>query len=224
VNELTQVPKAFGVEACCELDTRANTTCAGINCRPIFYTGQHCQAYGFHDDLTPINDVPIATVATAWSDHNTGKSFIIIIHESLYFGDSMDHLLVNPNQLRAFGIDVYDNPYNMNPMGIQLTDNKRLPFWSDGSTIYFTTWSPTDKEMNTYEHVVVTSDLPWDPHSLVMPGGDNADDTATDNYARVMHKMKSNERHHDRYESDCVAISIDGNTEQLLYEQMIQSV
>jgi hypothetical protein len=51
--------------------------------------------------------------------------------------------------------------------------------------------------MNTYEHVVVTSDLPWDPHSLVMPGGDNADDTATDNYARVMHEMKSSERHHN---------------------------
>jgi len=224
VNELPQATTTFGVDARCELDTRADTTCAGINCRPIFYTGQHCQAYGFHDELTPINDVPIATVATAWSDPNTGESFILIIHEALYFGDSMDHSLVNPNQLRAFGIDVYDNPYDTYPMGIQLTDNKRLPFRSDGSTIYFTTWSPTDEEMNTYEHIVVTSDLPWDPHSLVMPGGDNEDDTASNNYARFMHEMKSNERHHHRYESDCVAISIDGNTEQLLYERMIQSV
>lgn len=39
-----------------------------------------------------------------------------------------------------------------------------------------------------------------------------------------MQEMKSNERHHERYESDCIAITIDGNTEQLLYERMIQSV
>jgi hypothetical protein len=91
VNDQTHVPASFGVEAWCELDTRADTTCAGINCRPIFYTGQHCQAYGFHDELTPINDVLIATVATAWSDQNTGESFILIIHKALYFGDSMDH-------------------------------------------------------------------------------------------------------------------------------------
>ena len=185
VNEMGQAPRAYGVEARCKLDSRANTTCAGINCRPIFYTGQHCQAHGFHDELTPINDVPIATVATAWSDQNTGESFILVIHEALYFGDSMDHSLVNPNQLRAFGIDVYDNPYDIKPMGIQITDNKLLPFRSDGATIYFTTWSPTDEEMDTYEHVVITSDIPWDPHSLVMPGGDNKNDTDMDNYARI---------------------------------------
>ena len=109
-------------------------------------------------------------------------------------------------------------------MGIQLSHNKLLPFRSDGSTIYFKTWSPTDEEMDTYEHVVVTSDVPWDPHTLIMPGGDNEDAMATDNYARIIHEMKSNERHHTRYESDCVAITVDGNTEQLLYERMIQSV
>ena len=224
VNEMGQAPRAYGLEARCELDSRADTTCAGINCRPIFYTGQHCQAHGFHDELTPINDVPIATVATAWSDQNTGESFILVIHEALYFGDSMDHSLVNPNQLRAFGIDVYDNPYDVKPMGIQITDNKLLPFRSDGATIYFTTWSPTDEEMDTYEHVVITSDIPWDPHSLVMPGGDNKNDTVMDNYARIVQEMLTNERHHHRYESDSMAITIDGNTEQLLYERMIRSV
>ena len=208
------------------MDTRADTTCAGINCRPIYYTGQHCEAHGFHDELTPIKDVPIATVATAWSDPNTGESFIIIINEALYFGNSLDHTLVNPNQIRAFGIDVYDNPFDRDydrSMGIQLTDHKRLPFRSDGSTIYFTTWFPTDDEMDMYEHVVITSDEPWDPHNLVMPGGDN-DNKATDSYARVIQQIMLTERHHERYESDCVALTIDGNTEQLLYERMIQSI
>ena len=108
-------------------------------------------------------------------------------------------------------------------MGIQLNDHKRLPFRSDGSTIYFTTWFPTDDEIEMYEHIVITSDQPWDPNNLVMPGGDN-DNSATGDYACAIQQMMSNERHHKRYESDCVALTIDGNTEQLLYERMIQSV
>ena len=77
--------------------------------------------------------------------------------------------------------------------------------------------------MEMYEHVVITSDQPWDPHNLVMPGGDN-DDRVMGDYACAIQQIMSNERHHERYESDCVALTIDGNTEQLLYERMIQSV
>jgi len=92
-------PVSFGQEARCELDTQADTCCAGINCRPIFSTGQQCEVHGFHDDFTPLNDVPIATVATAWSDPLTGRGYILIFHETLYFGDKMNHSLINPNQL-----------------------------------------------------------------------------------------------------------------------------
>jgi hypothetical protein len=167
-----------GVDARCELDSRADTTCAGINCRPLYYTGQHCEAYGFHNDLSPIKNVPIATVATAWSNQHTGESFILIIHEALYFGSSLDHSLVNPNQLRAHGLIVHDNPYEPDPersMGIMITDHKKLPFRSDGSTIYFTTWFPSEEELDTFQHVILMSDLPWDPQALIMPYGDHAE-------------------------------------------------
>ena len=100
-----------GQEACCELDTRTDTMCAGINFRPLYFTGQTCEAYGFHGDLSPISDVPIATVATAWSNTHTGDSFILIFNEVLYFGASLDHSLLNPNQMRHYGVDVFDNPY-----------------------------------------------------------------------------------------------------------------
>ena len=191
--------------------------------------GQHCKAYGFHSDLTQINNVPIATITTAWSDPHTGESYIIIINEALYFGDGMDHSLVNPNQIRAFRIELYDNPYEPDPnrsMGVMLNDYKKLPFRSDGSTIYFNTWYPTDKEMDAYEHIIVTSDQPWDPQGLVMPGGDNLKPDMNDE--RFVQHMHSNiaqcaNQHHRMYESDCVAFMIDGNTEQLLCERMIQS-
>lgn len=115
-------PTDYGKEARCELDTRADTTCAGINCRPLYYTGQHCEAFGFHNELSPISDVPIATLATAPLSGATvamaplsGESFIIIFNKALYFGSNLDHSLVNPNQLRHHGIDIYDNPYESDP-------------------------------------------------------------------------------------------------------------
>jgi len=134
-----------GKEARCELDTRADTICAGINCRPIYFTGQTCEAYGFHDNLSPITDVPIATVATAWSNPSTGDAYIIIMNEVLFFGQGMDHSLINPNQVRHYGLQVHDNPYDqedVRSMGIMLTEAVKLPFRSDGSTIYFSSWFP----------------------------------------------------------------------------------
>ncbi len=83
-------PSDFGNEARCELDTRANTCCAGRNCKPLFYTGQQSEVQGFHETFAPVPDVPIATVATAWSDSLTDEGYILIFHEALYFGSNMD--------------------------------------------------------------------------------------------------------------------------------------
>ena len=51
-----------------ELDSCANTISAGLNCRQIHYTGQECTVSGFHNNLGAMNKIPIATVATAWSN------------------------------------------------------------------------------------------------------------------------------------------------------------
>ena len=224
------LPTSFGKEARCELDTRADTCCAGINCRPIFFTGQQCEVHGFHDDFTPVSDVPIATVATTWSDPFTGRGYILIIHESLYFGSIMSHSLINPNQLRHYGVPVHDNPYDHDPqqaMGIEIGDDDLLPFQSQGSTIFFLSRYPSDEELETYPHVVVTCDTPWDPHGLIMPGGMEENGRSVED--RTIQRAKSdvshgNRRHHHMYETDCVSFTVHGNTEQLLMERMINSV
>ena len=143
----------YGIEARCELDTRADTCCAGINCRPIFFTGQQCKVQGFHDDFAPVPDVPIATVATVWSDQHTGRGFVLIIHEALYFGSSMNHSLINPNQLRHYGVIVHDNLYELDPsraMGIEIDDSDRIPFSSQGSMVFFNTRYPDENELDMY--------------------------------------------------------------------------
>ena len=131
-----------------------------------------------YEDFTPVPDVPIATVATTWSDPLTGKGYILIMHKVLYFGNKMDHSLVNPNQLRHYGVVVHDNPYETDPtrtMGIEIDDNNLIPFSLQGSTVFFNTRYPDDNELDMYPHVVITCDKPWDPHGLIMPGG--MDDT-----------------------------------------------
>ena len=65
---------------------------------------------GFHDDFDATKDIPIARVATAYQDEE-GTIYILIINEALYFGSSMDHLLINPNQIQHFGIPVSDDAY-----------------------------------------------------------------------------------------------------------------
>ena len=61
-----------GTRAICEADTAADTCCSGINHRPISFTGQTCEVQGFHDDMSAIKDIPVATTATAYTDQETG--------------------------------------------------------------------------------------------------------------------------------------------------------
>jgi len=207
-----------------ELDSRADTICAGLNCRLIHYTGQECTVTGFHNKLGAINKVPIATVATAWSDEHTGQGFILIMHEVLFFGSDLDHSLINPNQIRHNGFQLFDNPYETDPtrqMGIVISDTDRIPFQSEGTTIYFHTRFPTDHEMETYPHVVLTCEAPWDPSGIAMPGGIIQD--------RFVQKVQSlqlhgTNRHHHMYETDCVTYSNFGDTEQLQLERAIKSI
>lgn len=125
---------------------------------------------------------------------------------------------------------VFDNPYKTDDsrsMGIMLSDTYCLLFNSHGSTIYFTSWFPTDEEFETFPHVIFTSDQPWDPHNLVMPGGDLAEcDTKED---RSLQQVWSNvilghNRHHKMFETDSVLHSIDRLTEQTLSKHMMSNV
>ena len=68
----------------CEMDSHADTICAGVNCRPLAYTGQVCDVSGFHNDLQALPNVPVATVATGYQTPD-GEIFVLVMHEALYF-------------------------------------------------------------------------------------------------------------------------------------------
>ena len=112
--------------------------------------------------------MPVATAATAYTTSD-GTTYILIVNESLYFGSSLDHSLINPNQIRHYCIPVSDDPYDSGrPFGI---DHNELfiPFAASGSTVQFIYRVPTDHELESCPQVVLTDGVnEWDPRNVVM--------------------------------------------------------
>jgi hypothetical protein len=154
-----------GTQARSELDTRADTSCGGTNFWLEELTGQTCSVSSFSATYDPITDVQVATCLTAYTDEY-GRTWILVFHEVLWFGTTMDHSLINPNQIRMMGTSVSDDPFdNTRKLGIS-HDKLFIPFSTDGTTVYFDTRVPTYQEMNECTRVVMTGDTEWDPSSV----------------------------------------------------------
>ena len=111
----------------CELDSHADTIVAGKNCVVLSYTGKECNVLPYREDYEAVNNIPIAHVATAWQCPESGELYILVFHEALWMGDTMTTSLINPNQLRHFGVNVQDDPTSRRPLSV-ITD--------DGETMY----------------------------------------------------------------------------------------
>jgi hypothetical protein len=89
--------------------------------RRMAYTGKVTNVRGFSDKLDTVNDVPIVTGGTVWLNPTTGQEFLLVVHQGLWFGEEMENSLINPNQLRSYGLDVCDNPFDKrNAFGIDI--------------------------------------------------------------------------------------------------------
>ena len=88
----------------------------------------------FRNFRTGLPDV--VTGASAWTCQTTGITYILVFHEALWMGDTLDHSLVNPNQLRHYGVTVQDNPFDDTQMHIETEDlSICIPLVSEGTTI-----------------------------------------------------------------------------------------
>ena len=83
-------------------------------------------------------------------------------------GDQLHHTLINPNQLRSYGVDVQDNPFAKEDLTI-ITDDDIIPLDTQGTTIFFDTRSPTEVELQQLPRVVFTSAIDWDPQKVQFP-------------------------------------------------------
>ncbi len=97
-------------------------------------------------------------------------------------------------------------------MGITISESCHIPFASEGSTIFFNSSYASNDGMDSFPHMVLTSDTPWDPCNLVMPGGTNNPD-------RFARQVQSHTFRH-LHETE----SAHEDTERLLMERIINSV
>ena len=95
-----------------ECDTNADTCCLGQNFVILEYTRRTADVYAYDKSIKPLENVPIVSGATAWDDPITKQTVILVINEALYYGTKLDHSLINPNQIRHYGIDFWDNPFD----------------------------------------------------------------------------------------------------------------
>ena len=156
----------------CEMDSHADTCVAGRNCVVLEYTGRHAEVQAYSPDY-PSKRIPIATVATAYDCPNSGATFVLIINEALYFGESLPFSLLSPNQLRDNDVHVDERHRQHAPdsiFGISIpSEPLKIPFALDGVVAGFDTRPPSQDELDDVScHVELTSDVEWIPSSFAL--------------------------------------------------------
>ena len=151
-----------------ELDSHADTIVLGANCIILSHTGQSCEVMPYSDN-DAITDVPVVTGATLWTSPHDGEEFILVFNEALWMGDTLQHTLVNPNHLRAYGTTMQDNPFAPAPLQFEPPTGPTIPLATMGTIIYCNTRAPNDRELSTLPHIHLSSSATWDPHNVVFP-------------------------------------------------------
>jgi hypothetical protein len=70
----------------CEMDSRADTVCAGEKIILLFHHGTECDVSGYSNELGTMKSIPVMTVATEIDDLKSHKTHILIVTFALYFG------------------------------------------------------------------------------------------------------------------------------------------
>jgi hypothetical protein len=154
-----------------ELDSHADTSCIGSQCRVISVTDTVCQVHPYHQDYPAIEEVPIVQAATAYDDPETGITYMLIINQALWIPD-LNTTLLNPNQLRANGLIVDDVPKHLAPDPSTAThsiyspkEDVRIPLQLKGIISGLYTRYPSIQEVETCKWIILTSDEEWNPNN-----------------------------------------------------------
>jgi hypothetical protein len=92
-----------------EMNTHADTCCAGANWSLLDSTNEVCAVTPFLDSYELEKEVMVARCGTVWMSPNTGHEYLLVSDQMLWFGSQMDHSLIKPNQIREYGIPMCDN-------------------------------------------------------------------------------------------------------------------
>lgn len=160
------------IHSTCELDSHADTCVAGSNCVILEYMGDTVSVAGFNKTHDVMSNIPIVTAAMAYDDLENGITYIMILHQALYLGETSYITLLCLNQLRHKAIKVDDCPIHLSPIDDPSThslhfpdDQVCIPLQLQGPISYFETRTPMAEELNNCKSLTLTSNVIWDPHS-----------------------------------------------------------
>ena len=125
-----------------------------------------CDVSPYNSTYEPERDILIVIAATAYTDQNTGQVYILVVNAGLYFGEKLDHSLINPNQLWYAGVTVQDNPFHTSEPIAIAAEEVHVPLLIDGTNLFFQTTTPTQSELDKCPHIELTLDTEWDPHTV----------------------------------------------------------
>ena len=146
-------PTSLPTEGRIELDSHADTIVLGANCIILSNTGQSCEVMPYSNTYDAITDVPVVTGATLWTSPHEGDEFILVFNEAIWMGNTLQHTLVNPNQLRAYSTTIQDNPFASTPLQFEPPTGPTIPLATMGTNIYCHTHAPNDRELSTLPHI-----------------------------------------------------------------------
>jgi hypothetical protein len=152
------------------VDRGANGGVAGADVRVIFLTGRHVDILGIDDHH--IVDIPIVTAGGVMD--TTRGPVVAIMHQYAYTGKGAT--IHSCGQLEWYKNDVNDRSIKV-PGGlqrIQTNDGYVIPISIQDGLPYVKMRPYTDEEWDTLPHVILTSDVNWDPAAL----DDTIDDDA----------------------------------------------
>ena len=133
--------------------------------------GKECEVSPYSSEYKAVQNVPVVTGAMVSMNPTDGTAYLLVVHESLWMGDKLDHTLVNPNQLRAYGVSVQNNPFDTKPLSITTSDVS-VKLYSEGTIICGDTRMPTESKLGQLPWLILTSHMTGIPiMSVSRPAG-----------------------------------------------------
>ena len=142
-----------------ELDSHADTSCGGSNTVLLGPTQQTVKVSAFAPGYGS-KEYPIGTVGTVWTDPLSGVSYLLIIHQAIYLGNELKHSLLNPNQMRANGLQVDECPKQFDETSTHsnISDDPKISIPMSLARVisYFYSRKPTQDDLENLEQIVLT--------------------------------------------------------------------
>jgi hypothetical protein len=75
-----------------------------VQLKTVGFHKQSMQVTPFLDSYKPVKEVMVARCGTVWTSPDTGREYLLVGDQMLWFSSEMDHSLINPNQIHEYGL------------------------------------------------------------------------------------------------------------------------